>query len=215
MPMRGARRLSALVEDACQQGQHGRSPTASAPRPAACQRDDGRSPGSRVTTAGPAFPNPPGPVARPRRGERASGSPLTVAGAAADLPPDQRSSQGARRSLFTRSRGTIDAQHSPARTPAGKPAAGSSGRHNASAWSAPRRSLVCMVGIDRTVRTRPHQWIISCVPYPAIPKKSFASLAVPTDRAHTYVFRMGRNGTAGAAIRPKGPSRGMTQARHR
>jgi hypothetical protein len=37
-----------------------------------------------------------------------SGAPLTVAGAATDLPPDLLSSQDARRSLFTRSRGTID-----------------------------------------------------------------------------------------------------------
>ena len=45
-----------------------------------------------------------------QRGGRANGSPLTVAGAATDLPPDITSSQSARCSLFTRSRGTFDAR---------------------------------------------------------------------------------------------------------
>jgi hypothetical protein len=45
----------------------------------------------------------------PLGGRRTSVSPLTVAGAATDLPPEQTSSRGARCSLFTRSRGTVDA----------------------------------------------------------------------------------------------------------
>jgi hypothetical protein len=57
-----------------------------------CERDAGRSPGSRVNTTGPVFPCPGGlsdpPCSEPEEGGRASGSPLTVAGAAADLPPE-------------------------------------------------------------------------------------------------------------------------------
>ena len=53
-----------------------------------CERDAGRSPGSRVNTSGPVFPCPVGlsdpPCSKPEEGGRASGSPLTVAGAAAD-----------------------------------------------------------------------------------------------------------------------------------
>jgi len=73
------------------------------------QCDAGRSPGSRVNTAGPAFPDLFDPVAHPETGGRASGSPLTVAGDSRRLAPGPRPSQGARRSLFTRSRGTGDA----------------------------------------------------------------------------------------------------------
>ena len=58
--------------------------------------------------ASPAFPSLPAQWPTPRGGGRTSGSPLTVAGAAVDLPPDRKSSQDARRSLFTRSRGTVD-----------------------------------------------------------------------------------------------------------
>ncbi len=93
------------------------SPAPGSPRPAAV---------GSATTAGllahgsnaadPCLPEPlpaqwlAAPKAkRPTRSEWLNGSPLTVAGAAADLPPDHtQPSQDARRSLFTRSRGTID-----------------------------------------------------------------------------------------------------------
>jgi hypothetical protein len=59
-----------------------------------CQRDAGRSPGSRVSTSGPVFPcllrRSDPPYSAQEKGGRASGSPLTVAGAAADLPPEPR-----------------------------------------------------------------------------------------------------------------------------